>query len=239
MKTISILAYHKIGEPSIKEWTTWNNVSAENFEKHLDYLLHNGYSVIDAETFLAGLENNDLIPPKAVLITFDDGYQSMHSVVLPVLKKFSFPAVLFIPIAYVGSYNAFDADILYEPKENMCSWDELRELEKNNVSIQSHGIFHRHFSDISADEQKKELSLSKIEIEKEINSPVSIFSFPYGDDGTNKPKTREILEKAGYSCAMLYGGGVAKPGLISKYQLPRIAIGSDTDLEAELNRYYE
>ena len=237
MKTISILAYHKIGEPSIKEWQTWNYVSVENFEKHLDYLLRNEYSVIDAKTFLAGLENTDLIPPKALLITFDDGYKSMYDTMLPVLKKFSFPAVLFIPTAYVGNYNVFDADLQYEPKESMCTWDELRELENNKVSIQSHGVFHRHFSDLSPEELDMEISVSKAEIEKEIKKPVQIFSFPYGDDGQNKLRTMELLEKAGYSCAMLYGGGAAKPIIISRFKLPRIAVGSDTDLEAEMKRH--
>src|SRR5688500_2227223 len=102
MKKVSILGYHKIGEPSFKDWHTWNYVSAESFDRQLEYLHKNNWSVIGIDTFLAGMDNPEIIPDKAVLLTFDDGYKSMLEIALPILKKYSCPAVLFVPTGFVG-----------------------------------------------------------------------------------------------------------------------------------------
>ncbi|MBA3635053.1 MAG: polysaccharide deacetylase family protein [Rubrobacteraceae bacterium] len=59
--------------------------------------------------------------------------------------------------------NGFDAGC--EPEEAICSWDDLRELERLGVSIQSHGASHCSFSKLSRAEQEEELAQSKITLE--------------------------------------------------------------------------
>ena len=230
-KTLAILGYHKIG-PAPGEWNTWNYVSANDFEGQLEFLSQNGWSVINVDTFLKGFDDPELLSEKSVLITFDDAYRSIITVALPLLKKFSYPAIVFVPTAFVGNYNSFDADIFYEPKEDICSWEELRELDRNNISIQSHGISHCHFSQISAETQFEEILVSKNLIQEKVGKEVFIFSFPYGDNGDDVPGMEKILKAAGYKAAVLYGGGTIEPLSVNRFILPRIAMGSDTKLES-------
>lgn len=229
---IAILAYHKIGSPPAGASPTWNYVPEETFWDHLRILKSNGWQVIDQRTFLRALSEPDTLPDRSALLTFDDGYRSMLTAALPILHAFRYPAVVFVPTDYVGMTNSFDAGI--EPRERICNWNELLELEKNGISVQSHGLTHRHFSDLDVIEQQKELRLSRKQIEERIGNQVALFAYPYGDCGTSFGATGKALVQAGYRAAFLYGGGVQPVPANDSFRLLRLAMGRDSVLERQL-----
>src|SRR5215210_3631751 len=147
-KTIAVLGYHKIRKPP-GGWYTSSYVSAETFEAQLQFLKDKGWRVIDTATFIHSITEPNILAERSVLITFDDGYYSNITVALPILQKFNYPTIIFVPVHFIGGYNAFDADIMYEPKEQICSWEQLISLDQQGISVQSHGLSHRHFSRIS------------------------------------------------------------------------------------------
>lgn len=219
MAELAILAYHKIGEPPAGTWRTWNYVPEDTFSRQLATLAESGYTVIDVPTFLEGLESPESLPDRAALLTFDDGHASMLDVAL-----MDFPAVVFVPTGYVGGSNTFDQD--NEPKEPICSWEQLRELQHRGISIQSHGVSHRRFSELTPTEQATELRDSKARLEDALDAPVDVFAFPYGDCGTDP----EAMAELGYRAGCLYKGGVVKLPAKTPYRLTRLAMGPDTDL---------
>ncbi len=229
---LAILSYHKIGEPPRGGWTTWFYISEQTFVLQLTYLSTHGWEVIDHSRFVKGLENPASLPHRPALLTFDDGYRSMRTVALPLLRRFGFPAILFVPTNYIGGSNTFDSGS--EPDEPICDWDDLKELESGGVSIQPHAVSHRRFSQMSFDEQKAELRQSKAALEQRLGCRAEIFAFPYGDDGANPEALRQELEQAGYRAACLYRGGPISLPVSSPYRLPRLAMGPDTDLGAAL-----
>jgi peptidoglycan/xylan/chitin deacetylase (PgdA/CDA1 family) len=231
-RTLAILSFHKIGEPSPEGWRSWFYTPEVAFVGCLSYLRENGWPVIDVTAFLGGLKLPDSLPTRAALLTFDDGYRSIREVALPWLRRFGYPAVLFVPTDYIGRYNAFDDGT--EPEEAICDWDDLRELQRSGVSIQSHGVSHRPLSQLDWDEQRQELVRSKAELEAGLGSPVNLFAFPYGDGGTDPRAMSAALERAGYQAACLYGGGPNPLPIADPYRLARLALGFDTDLQAAL-----
>lgn len=230
---LTILGYHKIGEPPPGGWHTWFYVPEEIFVGHLSYLREHGWQVIDLPTFFRGITAPESLPERPVLLTFDDGYRSMRTVALPWLLRFGLPAVLFVPTDYVGGSNGFDAGC--EPEEAICDWDDLRELEHLGVSIQSHSASHRSFSKLSLPEQEEELARSKITLEATLEKPVEVFAYPYGDGGTEPRSTGGALERAGYQAACLYKGGPNPLPIVEPYRLTRLAMGPDTDLQVALD----
>jgi len=233
-RTVAILGYHKIGDHPPDGWPTWSYVPESSFAEQLHYLNENDWQVISLNTFLNGLVEPDTLPERAVLITFDDGYRSNLEVALPLLQRFSFPGALFVPTAFIGGYNAFDADIFYEPREPICTWEELRQLDQQGVAVQSHGFSHRHFSKLSLTEQVAEAVQSKTLLEDRLGKRIDAFSFPYGDDGLDPAQTESILKEAGYKAAFLYEGGFAEVLSERSYRLARIPVGSDTDIRLVL-----
>jgi len=120
-----------------------------------------------------------------------------------VLKKFGFPAVVFVPTDLIGKTNRFDREV--EPEEAICDWSDLRALEDAGIRVESHGASHRKFSQLSAAERPEELVRSKRELEAKLGRRVSAFAFPYGDSGSDGESTRRELAEAGYEVGFLYG----------------------------------
>ena len=233
-RTLPILGYHKIGEPPPGGWQTWFYIPEEIFVGHLSYLRDHGWQVIDLLALFRGITAPESVPERVVLLTFDDGYRSMRTVALPWLLRFGYPAVLFVPTDYIGGFNGFDFGC--EPEEPICDWDDLRELERSGVSIQSHGASHRSFSKLSLPEQEEELAKSKITLEAGLEKPVEVFAYPYGDSGTELGSTVRALERAEYRAACLYNGGPNLLPIDEPYHLTRLAMGPDTDLQEALER---
>jgi peptidoglycan/xylan/chitin deacetylase (PgdA/CDA1 family) len=233
-RNLAILGYHKIGEPPPGGWQTWFYVPEEIFVGHLSYLRDHGWQVIDLLTLFRSITAPESLSGRAALLTFDDGYRSMRTVALPWLLRFGYPAVLFVPTDYIGGSNGFDAGC--EPEEPICDWDDLRELQRSGVSIQSHGASHRSFSKLRLPEQEEELAQSKITLEAGLEKPVEVFAYPYGDGGTVARSTRRALEHAGYRAACLYKGGPNPLPIVEPYRLTRLAMGPDTDLQEALER---
>jgi peptidoglycan/xylan/chitin deacetylase (PgdA/CDA1 family) len=169
-----------------------------------------------------------------VLLTFDDGYRSMRHVALPLLRTFGFPAVLFVPTGFIGLVNSFDAGI--EPEEPICDWDDLLELQRHDVSVQSHGVSHRRFSGLSEEDRDRELAHSKASLEDRLGKPVELFSYPYGDCGSDCGPSVSATRRAGYRAACVYGGGPIEVPVVDVHRIERIAMGPGTNLDQVLER---
>lgn len=232
MSEVVILGYHKIGPPAPGGWETWFQIPEHDFADHLLSLRQEGWEVLDVDGFLAGLADPKLLPERAALITFDDGYSSLCEAALSKLREFGYPAVAFMPTDFVGRSNEFDQGI--EPEEPLCDWDDLIELARSGISIQSHGASHRGFSELSAAEQREELLRSKATLEDGLGQAVELFAYPYGDDAEGSAELGRALQRAGYRAAFGYGGDPFSAPAPDPYRLPRVAMGPDTDLRAVL-----
>lgn len=231
-RTLAILSFHKIGEPPPGGWDTWFRIPETTFVGHLTALRDYGWEVIALATFVASLDAPDAMPERAALLTFDDGYRSVREVVLPWLRRFGYPAVAFVPTDFIGGSNAFDVG--QEPAEAICDWDDLRELQRSGISVQSHGASHRRFSELDFAAQERELRRSKTVLEDTLGEAVRVFAYPYGDCGPDPAAVRAALKRIGYRSACRYGGGPNRLPVADTYQLTRLAMGPDTDLPALL-----
>jgi peptidoglycan/xylan/chitin deacetylase (PgdA/CDA1 family) len=231
-RTLAILGFHQIGVSS--EWDSWFYIPEDTFVKQLRYLQENDWQVIDLATFLRSLETPEILQQRSALLTFDDGCRKFLDVALPCLQQFEYPSVHFVPTAYIGKLNFFDAGI--EPEEPILTWDDLRKLEQAGVSIESHAVTHRPFSKMTEVEQEEELLLSKIALEEGLQKRVETFAFPQGDEGADTESVAKALVRTGYKAAFLYGGGPVCLPVASPYRLTRLAMGPDTNMEAELSK---
>jgi peptidoglycan/xylan/chitin deacetylase (PgdA/CDA1 family) len=225
-RTVAVLAYHRVGPPPPGSWETWFSVPSDTFAEHLRVLDDGGWEPIGAHAFLRGLDEPESLPPRAVLVTYDDAFGSLTGAAALLGGR---PAVVFVPTAFVGGANRWDADTA-EPQERICDWDDLAALERAGVSVESHGVGHRAFSDLSPDEVERELTESKAELERRLGKRVSLFAFPYGDAGS----ADGAVARAGYEAAFLYDGSPFALPVADRFRLMRMPIGPDTDLEAEL-----
>jgi peptidoglycan/xylan/chitin deacetylase (PgdA/CDA1 family) len=228
-RRIAVLGFHKIGAPADGSYPTWNYVSIGRFRDYLRHLSDDGWRVLSGEDFVAFLNDVDRLPEKSAIITFDDGYRSTLTEASACLEDFKFPAVIFVPTAYVGQTNTFDQDI--EPVEQICTWDELHELRRRGVSVQAHGVNHLGLSTLGARAVRRELLECRTRLEERLGGRVSLFAYPYGD-AKHRVLTQELLQASGYAAGFLYGGGpfdAADPAF-NRFRIPRLALGPDSNL---------
>jgi peptidoglycan/xylan/chitin deacetylase (PgdA/CDA1 family) len=234
MSRLAILSYHKIGPPAAGGWETWYYVPTATFEAQLLWLRREGYEFIDLPALLRGLDDAIVLPPRAALITFDDGYRNNLTAALRVMQRLGVPGVVFVPTQYIGGTNTWDYLKGPEPHEPICTWDELRELERGGVRIESHSASHPFFSNLSEQEQLRELRESRRTLEEGLGRPVDLIAYPYGDAGRDAVLAQKLAQHAGYRAACLYGGGALTLPEADRWRLPRLAMGPDSDLAAML-----
>lgn len=183
---ILILTYHDF---TIEEGSSYD-MNIVEFEKQMDYLAAHNYSVISLSELLKELKGGQL-PPKPVVITIDDGFKSNYTLAYPVLKKYNFPATLFIYTNFI------------EKNNGSLTWEEIREMTKNNIEIGSHTLSHCNLLKYKKNENyetylariRREIFLSKEILESKIGSKVKFFAYPYG---VYSPIIKNLVIQAGY-----------------------------------------
>jgi peptidoglycan/xylan/chitin deacetylase (PgdA/CDA1 family) len=230
MPRVTVLGYHKIGSPPPGRRATWYTPEGA-FVGHLNYLRENGWRVVDLAWFLDRLETLGTVSERLALLTFDDAYRSVRDIALPRLAEFGYPAVVFVPTQFIDGQNDFDRG--EEPVEDICTWEDLAELTRSGVSVQSHGVSHRALQTLRYAELREEVAKSKDVLEAGLGIRVEAFAYPFGDDGRNPEQTKELLRKSGYRAAFLARGGSLNT-LVDPYRLNRLPIRPETDLRIEL-----
>jgi peptidoglycan/xylan/chitin deacetylase (PgdA/CDA1 family) len=141
----------------------------------------------------------------SVGITFDDGHISNFEVGVPLLVELQGSADFFVNPSTVGT-------------PNHVSWSALRDMSLAGMSIQSHGYTHRYFDDLTPEEIRSELRNSKLAIEDQLGTHVTLFAPPGGriDD-----RVYEAARECGYQ-----GVCTSRPGRYraSSWIVPRMAV---------------
>lgn len=141
---LTILSYHEIAEPGDALVPAFA-VTPTQFVRQMDWLRNHGYHFVSLDDVLADADGKRRLPAKAVLITFDDGYQSVYDHAWPILKLFRIPAVITVVGAWQEATGSVDFDGKPVPRGKLLSWAALREMRQSGlVEIGSHSFDLHH-----------------------------------------------------------------------------------------------
>lgn len=165
-----IILYHNINGKGLY------SIDLDILRSHFKLFKELKINVITLTELLKKLENPVPYHEKVIVITFDDGFLSMYSKLLPLCKEFKYPITLFV----------YSNNIYIRAKRNL-TWKHLRELEKNGIEIECHSMSHIDLNVLSKENTLKskkrlyeEIYLSKRIIELYMKKKVKHFAFPYG-----------------------------------------------------------
>jgi peptidoglycan/xylan/chitin deacetylase (PgdA/CDA1 family) len=189
---VPILVYHRFAETAADRMTTPTAV----FEAQLQYLIDHSYTVIPLRQLVDYLRGQGPAPPpRAVVITADDGHRSVYTELLPRARKHRLPVTLFIyPSAISNASYAL-------------TWVQLRELRDSGLfDIQSHTYWHPNFRTerqrlTAADYAElvaMQLGKSREKLRQEVGGAIDLLAWPFG---LHDPWLREQARKAGYLAA--------------------------------------
>jgi len=215
---VPILLYHDFS----KTRSSKMKVLESSFEAQMRFLKENDYHVITLDQFLNFMEYKEQIPEKSVVITIDDGWKSLYTIAYPILKKYNYPATLFVYTDFIGGNKAL-------------TWNQIRELAEYGFDIQCHTKTHRYLTKIKEGETfkqffesvEKELTYPKKLLKKKIDRDCNCLAYPYGKTSS---LVAAMLKKYGYRAAFTVTRG-GNPFYLHNYNINRSAIYGQYDLE--------
>ncbi len=189
---IPILTYHRFtpGESNCGRLA----VSEDAFVAQMAYLRDRGFRVIDFKDLADFLAGKVVLPRKSVILSIDDGYKSVYEIAYPVLKRFDYPATIFVYSDFVGAGSGL-------------TWKEMREMvDSGLIDIQPHSKTHSDLTLRLEGESEKayrkrlayELRHPADLIERKLGLPIHTFSYPYGAENEI---VIEAAAEAGYTLA--------------------------------------
>lgn len=211
---IPILMYHYIGiapkgEKNKKLW-----VSVKKFRQQMEYLKKYGYNPITFKEL-----KDEFRPHNSVIITFDDGAENNYTNAFPILKEYNFKACIFLVTER------------YE-----FSIEQLKEMQDYGIEFEAHTKTHPNLTQMIDDDRiKEEIEGCKKILEKRLNTPITVFAYPYGA-GAYDEKIKQQVKEAGYSFACGIKQGKVTLPIIDKYNLQRLLVrGDDLMIDFILN----
>ena len=145
---------------------------------------------------------------KCCVLTFDDGFMSLHSIVQPLLASRGIPYTVYVASGYLGKPGYLDAAGL-----SALSGDPL-------CTVGAHSVSHPMFRFLPRAQAEAELSGGRAAISSITGRPVAHFAFPYGSAFAVSWRDIRLARRAGYSSAALT---FQTPVVwLDRYRLPRI-----------------
>lgn len=186
---VPILNYHSVNMQGVNDDTP--KVSPEVFTRQMDFINRWGYRVISLKEYIGGRQRGKNFK-NCVVITLDDGYEDNYTCAFPVLRRYGFPATVFL-IAKEIDTGRF-----------LKLW-QIRRMYRQRVSFGSHTINHYYLPTVTEEKVlRQEISGSKILLEKKLGFPVEFLCYPVG--GYND-KAKALAKRAGYLAAFTTNRG--------------------------------
>jgi peptidoglycan/xylan/chitin deacetylase (PgdA/CDA1 family) len=205
-----ILCYHKVDY--YKSGYRGIVVEPEKFFKQMRYLYRRGYRTMPLEGLCSTLKAKKKIPEKAFVVTFDDGYENFYLYAMPILKKYSFGATMFLSAGFIGKTFQYP----HQPEEKHLDADQIKKLLPD-VDFGAHTITHPDLTSLSDEKAAWEINESRRIVQKITGGSTGSFCYPYG---RYDAKVKETVRREGFSCSC-----TTKCGLVGRdsdlLELPR------------------
>ncbi|MFE7860229.1 polysaccharide deacetylase family protein [Streptomyces sp. NPDC057403] len=227
-EAVPILMYHSVATAP-NDATRALSVAPQAFAEQMALIDDLGLTPVSTGDLAARWRSGRPLPPRPVLITFDDGYEGVHRHALPVLAKHGFTATLFVSTGWIrGAYDTGGA------LDTMLDWDQVRELAAADVEIGGHSHTHPQLDQLDDERLRHELVHCRDLVTDELGTAPVSFAYPYG---YSSRRVREAVRRAGYAQALAVGNRLARRRQ-GPYALERVTMRRGTGIE-EFERLVE
>ena len=204
VKGVPILLYHAFGKPG--EPASRFVVPLKRFARQMEWLKRLNYHVLSLEEYLQYRRNYQLPPPRSVVITIDDGYAEIADHVYPVLRRFGFPATVFLVSGKIGGHNDWTKDKTLDGRK-ILGWSDIKQIAGQYIQFGAHTRTHAKLPNIPLEQACEEIAGSKSDLENELKTPITSFAYPFGEFDRS---IQDLVKQTGY-----LGGCTAESGINS------------------------
>lgn len=208
---VPIILYHRIGKSPID---SQYYVPPEKFEEQMKLLRDWEYTVISVETLVDAIDEGADLPPRPIVITFDDGDISVYETAFPILQKYGLTGVVYIVNNYMGT-------------DGYMSAKQIKEMVAAGWEVGSHSRSHRDLTKLEPAVQRAEIVEAREVLQEATGAPVLTFAYPFG---IMNPGVGSYVHFAGYVAAMGLGF-TSDQGKSNLFWLQRRDIKGDYDIK--------
>lgn len=191
---VPVLLYHHIQPNSLSKEKGQANISVDNsaFDQQMAYLTSHGYTPITAKQLVDALRTKSGLPPKSIVLSFDDGYKDIYDYAFPIFQKYHISVNLMLATGLLGG-----GDYL--------SWGQVEEMGRSGlVYFVDHTWSHYALGKGNVDKIKFEIETAKQQIEQHTGQAVNILAYPYGSVGA---AATQVLQDDGFLGAFTSNSG--------------------------------
>ena len=226
MAQLPILMYHNVSQKEAA--SDGLTISSQKLEKQFQYLKENNFVTFH----LSELSLLESIPPKSVVLTFDDVTENQLVYACPLLEKYHLKATFFIPFQYIGK-----SDLWNKGSQKIMSIQEIKSLG-NNIELGLHSFAHGKYDAMSASEINEDFKKCFQIIDKNDLKVYHAIAYPFGNFPKKNPKNavfKSVLEKNNIIMGLRIGNKVNKFPFKNPYEIMRIDVkGQDSLLKFKL-----
>lgn len=168
---IPILMYHYISRPSddADDVRRDLSVSPELFRQHMEYLFYQGYQTISLYQADEALRTGAALPPKPVVLTFDDSYADHYTNAFPILRQFNFSGTFFVITGFTDESNP-----------NHLTWEQVAAMANAGMFMESHTKTHPELVERDYDFLVYQVMGSIESLTAYTGRPPRMFAYPVG-----------------------------------------------------------
>jgi peptidoglycan/xylan/chitin deacetylase (PgdA/CDA1 family) len=192
---VPVLGYHSISDETRDGTLRWS-VSPGDFEEQMALLRERGCTPLTIGRYVELLRRRVPLPPRPVVVTFDDGFADLATAALPVLRRYDVGATAYVITSRLGIRPALDRA-------------QLADLHRAGVEIGSHSDTHRPLDCLTPAALRRETVESRARLEDWLQAAVTSFAYPYG---YHSRAVRQAVIAAGYSSACAVKNALSHPG---------------------------
>ena len=170
-----VLTYHSISDAGGP-----TSIAPSVFDTQMAALAEAGYRSQRLAEFIDWHDGRsaDKDDSKRVLITFDDAFADFAKVAAPILDRYGFTALVFVPTGQLGGAEAWDG--ANRPARPLMDWDTVRALAKDGTEFGGHSRTHADLTKLDAAACEVEVAGCAADLAEQIGMPVEGFAAPYG-----------------------------------------------------------
>lgn len=174
-----------------------------DFDHQLDVLSTKGYATITMDNLNDYLHFGRPLPPKPVVITFDDGYTDQLRA-FDALARHNMKATFYIITSGEATRWCIGVDRRYDQNpgcgDAYMNWDEISQLDHSGlIEIAAHTADHLNLPTLSPQLQQFQINQSKSSLETRLGHPIHHFAYPYG---AFNQTTVELIKQSGFLTAV-------------------------------------
>jgi peptidoglycan/xylan/chitin deacetylase (PgdA/CDA1 family) len=220
---IPILLYHSISDAP-EPWIAPYSVSPATFARHLNLVVESGRTALTVSELGAALAGRAPLPPRPVVITFDDGFADFVGAA-EMMAEHRLSSTLYVTTgALRGSPRPPKMAL---PPAPMLDWAQLDHVMKLDVEIGAHTHTHRQLDTMHSTDVAQEIRQSKDLLEQACGRSIPSFAYPHG---FQSGQTRRLIAAAGHTsaCAVMNAFSSDSDDI---FALARLTVGSTTTPE--------